>query len=108
MLDSGCSSSIAPEHAAPLLNQLRDSNRTFTLGDANTKLAAGQEGDLIFRTNDDTQGTSVTFYCLKTGKMWLLSTSDLTKNGWSLYMRDSGLSFLVTPLPHLDIVPLTR
>ena len=102
LMDTACTRSIAPEQALQWLSNVRRSSSLFTLGDNHTTLPAAHEGDVkIYTSNDNddptASATTVTFNCLKTGRMWLMSIADLTCKGHILLLRDNGPSYGIAP-----------
>ena len=107
LFDSGCSLSIAPdnEFVHNLLKDLRDANANFTLGDAATKVKARKKGDIQLEHQKKRDGdVSITFHCLQTGKMWLLSVDDLTDHGYLILLRNWGTSYGITPNEDVFII----
>ena len=100
LFDTGCSLSIAPNNkfARGLLMRLRKAKTNFTLGDAATTVTADQKGDVdIFHQRERDGDVKITFHCLNTGKMWLLSVDDLSNQGYLIILRNWDNSYGIGP-----------
>ena len=81
-----------------LLENLRHGTKIFTLGDNKTKRPAGSEGDVAVNFGGCADNdTVITFHCLTTGSMWLLSVNDLCSDGHAVWLFNDGPSFGITP-----------